>query len=147
MKKLLVILTLLYLSLTSFAITGSTYDPPSMSVIEKTKSNFNGQKVSAVVTANTTQDIDLPLTDDHLLTGAQVDLSGACIMDEVQFKVVSGTTVVNQFIDWYASSFTRDMGYPAKIPAGLKLRVTYKNTCVATDVTVKINYFLHKILL
>ena len=141
------ILSILMISAISHGISSSTYDPPSMSSIEKTKVNFNGQKVFASVPFGTTQDIDLTVSDDHLMTGAQLLLTGNCDMDEIQFKVVSGSTVVTQFIEWYASTFSKDMIYPAKVPAGLKLRVTYKNTCASGSVTVKINYFLHKVLL
>jgi len=130
-----------------FAMTSSTYNPSSVDGFDKNKLNYNGQKVSAVVPGGTTQDIDLALTDDHLLTGAQVVLSGNCDLDEIKFKVVMGTTVVNQFIDWFATNFSKDLPYPAKIPAGLTLRVTYKNSCTNAAVTVRVNYFLHKILL
>lgn len=128
-------------------MTGSVYNPSSVDGFDKNKLNYNGLKISAVVPFGVTQDIDLALIDDHLLTGAQVTLTGNCDLDQMQFKVVSGTTVVNQFIDWYATNFSKDLPYPAKIPAGLILRVTYKNTCTAGSASVRVNYFLHKVLL
>ena len=130
-----------------FAMSGSIYNPSSVDGFDKNKLNYNGQKVSATVPFGTTQDIDLTLTDDHLLTGAQIILTGNCDLDEIQFKVVMGTTVLNQFIDWYATNFSKDLPYPAKIPAGLTLRATYKNTCGNGTVKVRVNYFLHKVLL
>ena len=128
-------------------MTGSIYNPTDVANFDKNKLNYNGQKVQALVPALTTQDLDITITDDHLLTGAQVVLTGNCDLDELQFKVVSGTTVVNQFIDWYATNFSKDLPYPAKLVGGLKLRVTYKNTCATGSVNVRINYFLHKVLL
>lgn len=157
--KILISLLLL-ISSSAFALTGTVYNPTSVDAFDKTKLNYNGLKVSASVAAGATTDVNLALTDDHLLTGAQLILTGACDLDEVQFKIVDSSSsipvparvafpnypILNQFIDWYASNFSKDLPYPAKITAGLTLRVTYKNTCVSTAVTVKVNYFLHKII-
>jgi hypothetical protein len=136
----------LFFVFSAHAMSGSTYDVMNIYTLDKTKLNFNGLKVSASIPANTVQDIDLTLADDHLFTGAQIILTGNCDNDEMQIKIVSGTTVVNQFIDWYATNMTKELPYPAKIPATLKIRATYKNTCLSNAVNVRVNYSLHKVL-
>jgi hypothetical protein len=134
-------------SLSLLAMTGSTYDVMNVTTLDKSKINFNGQKIIGVVPINSTANIDLTLTDDHFITGASVKAIGSCEEDEVKFQVVSGTTVVSTFIDWYiGSGIDKDLLYPAKIPATLKLRLSYKNTCTLNTVKVLINYNLHKVL-
>lgn len=123
------------------------FDPKSTSEMTKANLNFNGQKMMGTVLPGTTQNIDLTLTEDHLLTGATLILTNASSDDEVKFQIVMGTTVVNQFIDWYAKDLDKDIGYPAKIPAGLIIRVVYKNTNTTNSVKVRVNLNLHKILL
>lgn len=141
------ILILLF-SLRGLCITGSTYDPSTTVSLQKERLNFSGQKVYASVPFGTTQDIDLTITDDYLITGAQIILAGNCELDEIQIKVMLGTTVMNQFIDWYAQTLSKELPYPAKLIGGigLKLRATYKNTCTSGAATVRINYSLHKVL-
>lgn len=129
----------------AIAASGTTYDPTNSNSLEKNRLNYNGQKMSATVPANSSQNIDITLADDHLLTGAKLTLTNPCDDDEIKFQVVSGSTVVNQFIDWYAVNIDKELQYPAKLPAGITLRAVYKNTC-DTSVKVRINLFLHKIL-
>jgi hypothetical protein len=161
MKQLFVFISILF-SINVFAITGSTYNPSTTGAIQKERVNFFGQKVSASVPFGTTQDIDYTIADDYLITGAQIVLTGNCDMDEIQIKVVDAAGVIpaaarasyplyptlNQFIDWYAQSLTKELTYPARLDGGmgLKLRATYKNTCTSGAATVRLNYSLHKIL-
>ncbi len=141
-------LILFLFSLNTYAMSGSTYNPQSVGDFTKDKVQFNGQKISAIASAASDTNIDFVLADDYLITGASLKAAGACVDDEVKFQVVSGTTVVNQFIDWYVmDGVNKDLIYPAKIPATLKLRAVYKNTCASTTVKVLINYNLHKVLL
>lgn len=142
----LFLITLVF-SLNVFALTGTDYNPAKSNDMDKSKVNFNGMKVAATVPAASTLNIDMPLVDDHLLTGASLVLTGNCDDDEIKFQVVMGTTVVNQFIDWYAMNLSKDIEYPAKIPGGLILRAVYKNTCPTNSVKVRVNYNLHKVLL
>lgn len=149
-------------SLNVLSAVGTKYNPSTTAAIQKEAVNFSGQKVSATIPFGTTQDIDYSITDDYLITGAQIVLTGNCDMDEIQIKVVDVAGVIptaaranyplypilNQFIDWYAQSLTKELTYPARLDGGmgLKLRATYKNTCASGSATVRLNYSLHKIL-
>jgi hypothetical protein len=124
----------------------STYDPKSVQDFEKTKVQFNGQKASVVCPAGQSAHADLTLTDDHLLTGCSIILKNNIPSDEVNFQIIHPTYgVVNQFADWYAKEFDKILPYPAKIPAGLTIRVLYisKGT---QDVEIYVNFDLHKVL-
>lgn len=147
MKYLIGLWLLFTLSATSYGASGTAYDPKNINDFDKTKLNFNGMKVGATVAADSTQNLDLTLTDDHLISGASVTLYGNCADDEVKFQVLMGSTVVASYIDWFAKDMDKTLEYPAKIPAGLTLRVVYKNTCPSESVKVRINYHLHKVLI
>ena len=125
----------------------STYNPMNISDLEKGKLNFNGQKIQGTCVAGGSVNVDLTLTDDHLMTGASLQLSGNNPGDSIQFQIVHPVAgVLNQFIDWYAKEFDKEMNYPAKIPAGLILRLVYNSTG-ASNVDIFINYSLHKVLI
>lgn len=138
--------------------TGTTYKPTRINDFEATKLNFAAQGVAAAPTFGTTTNIDLLLTDDSLLTGAWLVVSGGTIGDYATFQVVdisgsfTGTpnTIVNTFITtWYlpVSANTQfDVAYPAKIYAGLTLRLIYHSTGLITPFAA-INYKLHKVLI
>ena len=139
-------LVLFLISFNCFAMCGSSYDPIKSSDFEKSKLEFNGQKVMGVVPGNDSFDIDYAVTDDVLLTGAKVVINGNCIGDTVKFQVVHPTLgVLKTFIDWYATDLEKEFIYPAKVVCGLTLRLKYTNTC-ATPVTVRTNLSLHKVL-
>lgn len=123
----------------------STYDVMNVDTLDKTKVNFNGMKMTLDVPANSTGNLDLTLADDHFITGAKLILSGRNIDDEIKFQILSGTTIVNQFIDWFAIDLEKELLYPAKIPGNLTIRVAYKNTGSAV-VKVRVNLSLHKVL-
>lgn len=136
--------------------TGTKFNPFHTNELDKTALLFNAQGVTANPTAGTTTNIDLALTDDHLITGAWVVVSGATLGDTISFQVIDSSgvlappgTMLNQFMtSWYlpASAETQlDMVYPAKIIAGLTLRVVYTSTG-ATAPFIGINYKLHKVL-
>ena len=128
-----------------WAATGTTYDVMNMQTIDKKMVNFIGQKVSADVPVGISN-IDYTTTDDVLFTGAVLSSPSACPDDELKFQVLLGSTVLNTFIDWFVlKGLSKELDYPAKIPAGLILRVVYKNTC-SSAINVKINYSLHKVL-
>lgn len=124
----------------------TSFDPKSKNEMSKSNLNFNGQKMVGTIPAASIGSIDITLTDDHLLTGASLLLSGNSIDDEVKFQIVMGTTVVNQFADWYAKDLDFQVDYPARIPAGITIRVSYKNTGTSS-VKVRVNLMLHKILI
>jgi hypothetical protein len=138
--------------------TGTTFNPVRTSDFDKTKLNFNAQGVSANIIASSVQNIDLTLADDCLMTGAWVVINGATQGDTLIFQVVDTTgftgypagTVLNQFItNWYPNVNTDvqlDMVYPAKVIAGLTLRVVY-TSIGTTNPFIAINYKLHKVLI
>jgi hypothetical protein len=154
-------LLVLLFSTNVFAVTGTTYNPSTTAAIQKERVNFAGQKVSASVPFGTSQDIDFTIVDDYLITGAQIILTGNCDLDEIQIKIVDAAGAIptalrvnyplyptlNLFIDWFATSLTKELSYPARLDGGmgLKLRATYKNTCASNSVSVRVNYSLHKI--
>jgi hypothetical protein len=135
---------------------GSTYKPSKVSDFEATKLNFDARGVSAVLPHGVVTDVDLPVSDDALITGAWLVIGGATHGDKICFQVVdvAGTmapagTVLNQFItDWYPSASTDvqiDMAYPAKVYSGLTLRVRY-TSIGSSDAFIAVNYKLHKVL-
>jgi hypothetical protein len=131
--------------------TNTTYSPGKLSDFEASKLNYNGQSASANVPAGQSADIDITMTDDHLLTGGWLMISGGDPGNSCTFQVVHPIAgVVNQFItSWKmpAECFTPIMvPYPAKIYAGLTLRLVFVNSG-ATDCIVAINYDLHKVLI
>ncbi len=137
--------------------SGTFFNPIRVDEFEKTKLNFDGQGMSATVTAGSTQNVDLLLSDDVLLTGCWFITNNSNLGDTLTFQVVdtsgafTGTpgTVLSQFItNWYPNVSTDinfEVPYPAKIPAGLTLRLVYVSTG-STNPFVAANYQLHKVL-
>lgn len=144
----------------------STYNPVKVSDFEKTKMQFNAQGINASISTATVTNIDLDLTDDHMITGAWFIVNGANLGDSVDFQVIDITGniihamsgglipvtpgyILNQFIsNWFMNVSTDtqfDMIYPAKILAGMALRVVYTSVG-SSSVFVAINYKLHEIL-
>jgi hypothetical protein len=142
----------------------SNYNPSSIDSFEKTKVTANNQGAKGLALAGQSTNIDLALTDDHLLTGVNLIAKGSAFGDTVSLQIVDalGTlpnglsfpvgTILNQFAtvlnvpDDIQEKFNEDSGYPAKLYAGLTIRLIY--TSVGTsDVQVAINYKLHKVLI
>lgn len=127
------------------------YNPPHVNSFTKTALLFNAQGVNTTVTPETSANLDLVLTADHLITGAEVVISGAVNGDYITLQVLAGETVVNQYAtNWYVASGTYnqqyDVCYPAKLYAGLILRLVYNSIGTEVPVFVAINYKLHKVL-
>lgn len=127
--------------------SNTAYNPESVSSFEKSKLNFDGKKTSSVIPFGTTVDIDLLLAHDYLFTGAIIDVVNNHVDDEIRIRVVHPTYgVVNEFIDWYARNFNKELSYPAKLPAGFSIRINYKSVG-ASDVSLHANFSLHKVLI
>lgn len=136
---------------------GSTYNPRCENDFDKTKLAFDAQGVSITCAAGVTTDLDYTLADDCLLTGLELIVNSGNYGDSVNFQVVDTTgftgypagTVLDQFAtNWNiapVSDTQFDVIYPAKIIAGLTLRVVYTSTG-SSAVFVAINYKLHKCL-
>lgn len=133
--------------------TGTTFDPINTNFFEKTKLNKAARGVIATITAGATQSLDLTLTDDVIMAGGTVFLAkDASWGDKVAFQVVHPALgVVNEFIEsWYVdpSVIKQEVppsNYPAKLVAGLILRIVYQSTGT-TDVKIAVNYNLEKVL-
>lgn len=137
--------------------SNTTFNPLRTSDFERPKLNFDAKSASATVSAGTTQNIDLQMTDDCLLTGGWLIVDGAKLGDTVSFQVVDATgafsgtpgTVIAQYVSGWCVPKTCDthidMVYPAKIYTSLILRVAYTSTGTE-NVFVAINYKLHKVL-
>lgn len=136
----------------------TTYKPIKVSDFEANKLNYDAKGVSTTVTGGTTHNLDLTLTDDCLITGAWMITSDGYLGDTASFQVIDTTgmtgypagTVLSQFItNWYlptAADAQFELAYPAKVYAGLTLRLVYNSTGTS-NVFLAINYKLHKILI
>ena len=137
--------------------TGTTYKPIKVADFESSKLNHNGLGTSMVIATAGTQNLDVALTDDHLLTGCWLLIENGVFGDTANFQIIdtaglfTGTagTVLNQFITgWVMPDKTMtqfDIPYPAKIYGGMTLRIVYTTT--GTNVLVGVNYKLHKVLI
>lgn len=138
--------------------SGTTFNPNKTSDFERAKLTFNAHGVSTTITAGTTTNIDLSMTDDCLLTGAGLITNNGNYGDTINFQIVDGTggftgtpgTIMLQAItNWFTVPTTDvqlDMVYPAKVYTGLILRIIYTSTG-SSDVFVAINFKLHKVLI
>lgn len=139
----------------------TTYRPARVLDFEYSKLNYNAQGVKANPTLNETTNIDLYFSDDHLITGFWVVGADVSFGDKIDLQVVDidnifglgAGTVVNQFatnIYLPSGNFDQqfDVAYPAKIFAGLSLRVVYHSS-VSTGNTPSfaVNYKIHKVLI
>lgn len=140
--------------------TGTTYKPTRVNDFEASKLNFNAQGAGGIQSPNQTNNIDYLLTDDCLITGAWLVANNGNYGDHASFQVLdtaagtyTGTPygVINQFItNWFippTTSVQFDMAYPAKIYAGMTLRLEYTSTALLLAPFVAINYKLHKVLI
>lgn len=152
MKKLLLILSF-------FILTGATdYKPLRNEDFNSNALNFKGQGATGSCIAGGTVNVDLKIDFDSVLTGGYVILKGQTFGDTVKQQVIDkdnilgmgANTVLNEFVtNWYVSESIQAQpmivpGYPAKILQNLYLRVVY--SCPATNVSVAVNYLLHKVM-
>jgi hypothetical protein len=137
----------------------STVKLPQLSHFASTNVNSASQGLRATAAFGTATNIDLLLTDDSFLTGGVLRTSGSAFGDHATFQVVDvdniigygAGAVLGQYVtSWYMRSDAEEQvnenaAYPAKVIAGLYLRVVY--TSVGTsDVDVAVMYRLHKAL-
>jgi len=140
--------------------TNTTYRPARVNDFEYQKLNYNAKGVKANPALDTTTNLDLYFTDDHLITGFWIVGSNVTFGDKVALQVIDtdnvfgfgADTVLNQFatnIYLPVGSFSQDfdVAYPAKIYAGLSLRLIYTSTATTGDTpSFAVNYKIHKIL-
>ena len=137
----------------------STANPRKIEQFDSDMVHVNNQGTISTATAGTTTNIDIKLTDDHCLTGGTLRTYGSVFGDYVIFQVVdvdnilgygAGAVLGQYCTKWYMRSDAQEQinentHYPAKIPAGLYLRITYVSIGT-TDVQVAIMYRLHKLM-
>lgn len=140
--------------------SNTKYNPQHVNDFEKSKLSIDAQGVTAAVANGTTSNMDLTLTDDCLLTGVVFFTNASGYGDYVQLQVVDasgaftgtpGTVLLQPATNWYVSPgsyLSMDADYPAKIYAGLTLRVVYTNVAIGLGSTqIFMNYKLHKCLI
>lgn len=120
--------------------------------------NFRG----AVFDLSTISDIncDFLLSDDCVLDGMVISVLNSVFGEKISFQVVDkdnilgfgpgivlGTFVTDWFIDPSSSKQAdSESNYPAKVKAGLYLRIKYTSLSVDLNKKLIVNYKLHKIL-
>lgn len=119
--------------------------------------NFKGTKFTA--NAGQTTNNDLLISDDMLIDGGMLVALNSTLGDKVNLQVIDkdnilgygANTVLGQYMtDWYmnpdaSTQINFQNTYPAKLYAGLYLRVVYISVG-QTDIDVIVNYRLHKVL-
>lgn len=137
------------------------FNPRKMSDMSADIVNYRGTGIRFSATANTTTTYDYLLTEDRILTGAEGLVNGASWGDKVTLQVVDkdnvlgfgANTVLNQFVtDWNICTDqqrqnTPNAIYPAKLLAGVYVRVLYTSVALLTGPSVAINFHMHKVLL
>lgn len=139
--------------------SNTTYNPGNINDFIKNTLHYSAIGISGSAAAGINTNIDFKLNDDMLLTGAQVLTETSTFGDSLSFQIVDvdgivspAGTVLNQFVDnWQLMSDRQEqinlqVNYPAKIIAGLYLRLIY-NSIGTNSINVAINYCLHKVLI
>lgn len=112
---------------------------------------------SGTATLGQTTNIDYLVSEERYINGAQLILQNQVFGDKVNFEIVDvddilglgAGTVLDTFAeDWFIDSSNMNqqiikIEYPAKILAGLYVRVKYTSTG-ASNVDVRCNLLLHK---
>lgn len=139
--------------------TGTKFAPSRVDEFQADKLQFNAQGVKANPSLNTATNLDLYFSDDHLITGFWLVCSGAASGDKVALQAIDtdnimgfgAGTVLKQFATniYLASNFDAqfDVAYPAKIYAGLSLRIIYTSTSLLGSPFFAANFKLHKVLI
>ncbi len=136
--------------------TGTAFDPIHVNEFEKTKLNKSSQGVIMTATLGGTANLDLTVSDDYILAGgATVLVQNGFWGDSVDFQVLSGSTLLKQFVtSWFidpsnVSQQVPQSYYPAKIFAGLTMRVVYHSVGSGLGIiapSIAVNYNLEKVL-
>jgi hypothetical protein len=120
--------------------------------------NFNAQGIAATCAPNTVTNLDYTLVDDCEITGIHLITNNSNYGDFANLQIVDSSgiftgipgTIIKQFVtNWYVSANSDsqfDTQYPAKIYAGMTIRVVYHSTALIISPFIAINYKLHKIL-
>lgn len=140
-------------------MNGSKFAPISITQYgaKDLNASLQGTKFTAILGTETIH--DYLVSDDYLIDGAIIIAISATIGDKVTCQVIDkdnvmgygANVVLGQYVtNWYMNpneSIQMDFksDYPAKIFAGLYLRIKYTSVG-ATNVEVITNFKLHKVL-
>jgi hypothetical protein len=115
---------------------------------------FRGVSFVDTVDANSTKSIDFQVVAERYINGGKLIVKNIGEDDKITFQVVDkdnvlgfgANVVLDEFIkDFYlptSESLNVQLDYPARIFAGLYLRLIYTNTS-PNEATVKCNLYLH----
>lgn len=147
----------------------STYVPKRFEDLNSDTCMLNSQGLTHTATAGVSTNLDYKLLDDHILTGLELLANSSNFGDTTTLQVVDKDLMLQGI---YGAGITtmypaypvlRQFGtninlpsdtqlkinkqgvYPARIITGLYLRLIYNSTG-STDVSVAVNYVLHKLL-
>lgn len=134
--------------------SNTTFKPIRSADLTADALNFAGHGTyGECVAENTEVHIDLQLADDVLLTGGVLLVKGGKFEDKISMQVVHPTMgVLNEFVTDYRvvedsqKQFDLSSAYPAKIYAGLILRIKYVSCAIPGVRDIAANYYLHKVL-
>lgn len=118
---------------------------------------FRGTGISGSVEAGESGNVQHKLTEERYINGVRPVLKNHEFGDSMHFDIVDvdnilgygAGVVLDRFADdWYVNPDMACQGdilidYPAKVMAGLYIRVVYHSTGTE-DVEVKVNLYLHK---
>lgn len=138
----------------------TTYSPKNSNDFLSIALNFNGTGIFSEIELNTNTNIDYKINEDNIINGMTLLVKNATFGDYITFQVIDldgvltpAGTILSQFgTTWYVASDAQNqlvpvIPYPAKIYAGLYLRLIYTSTTAEGDpAKVAVNYYLHKVL-
>jgi hypothetical protein len=115
---------------------------------------FRGTSFSGTVSGESTADLDYEITQERWINGGRLLVSAIGPEDKITFQVVDKNNVLGLGANVVLDEFIKDyfvpdegnlevrLDYPARIIAGLFLRLKYTNSNTST-ITVKCNLYLH----
>ena len=138
---------------------GSTLKLNRVDIFASDNVNSNNHGIKGTAIAGQITNIELKMLDDNFITGGTLSTLNSQFGDFINLQVVDidnilglgANTILGQYCtSWYLrddsqEQFNESTNYPAKILAGLYLRLVY-HSFGSSDITVIINYRLHKAL-
>jgi hypothetical protein len=115
---------------------------------------FRGASFSDSIVLNETKDIDYLIAQDRYINGGRLLIDNIGLNDKITFQVVDKDNVLGYGVGVVLDEFIKDyfiptsgnlevrLDYPAKIIAGLYLRLKYTCTHIS-GASIKCNLYLH----
>lgn len=132
--------------------TNTEFNPRKNSDFNKDDMEFNGSSIYFSCEPSATSYGEINLSDDHIVNGGTLIVEGGDIEDRVSFQIVHPLAgVIKQFVTDYGVASDKfemnlEIGYPSKVPAGLKIRISYTASSKTGTRKILSNLLLHKIL-